>query len=252
MKRWRRVWPSRCKVRGSEISSQVIHLRCIPRYARATIAAGLAISVGACFPAVTHGPRIDNGPALGISGSLTGGPTYTEGDDGGVRVRTGMIGAHVSHGWAPKTPKHPGLFAGLTVPVLYPMTQGELFMQLPPAWTKRFSAGAGVIASYEIVDVVGQFGEIDDTGNGWFVTQGVGRRRISQFYSNSIVSLSGVAYQFTRGNGRGYLYAQYAVGRKNQYCYFAPSKTCPAGERKHALAVGLSVEVRRRLAAQKK
>lgn len=236
----------------SDITNHVIDPRLMHRVMRATVASGLALCVSACFPAITHGPRIDNGPALGISGSIPGGPTYTEGDEGGIRLRTGMTGAHVGYGWAAKTPNHPGVYTSLTVPVLYPLAQAELFFQAPPAWTKRYSAGVGVTASIDITDVVAQFGEINDEGSGWFVTQGVGRRRVSEFYSVSMVSLSGLAYQFTRGNGRGYLFAQYAVGRRPESCSYYPTKSCPAGERTQAFSAGVSVEVRRRLLSSKK
>ncbi len=192
----------------------------------------------ACFPAITHGPRIDPGPTIGATVSATGGPTYTEGDAGGIHLRQGQIGLHAGYGWEPASPRHPAFFASVAVPVLFPAVQVDLFVQAPPAWTGRFAAGVGVNADFEREDLYVQFGRISDAGNGWFLMQGIDRRQPSSFYSASTVSVTGAALQFTRRTLRTYVFAQYAAGRTPGACASLPS--C-RGEPSTALALGVTM-----------
>lgn len=213
--------------------------------ARRLVGVGACLSaslfMAACFPAVTHGPRIETGAALGVSIATTSGPTYVEGDDGGVHLRTGMIGAHLSYGWAPKSPNSPGFYTALTVPVLFPLAQVEVFMQTPPAWTPGFQMGIGGSVSYENTDAIAQFGKISDRGDGWFLMQGIARRDFSDYYGPSVASVSGAAYQFTRNHARSYLYVQYASGRQPGICN-GLIRVCEKGDRSHALALGAAIE----------
>lgn len=208
------------------------------RFAAFTIVLLVAGSSTACFPAITHGPRIDPGLTLGATVSTTGGPTYTEGDDGGIHLRQGQIGLHAGYGWEPATPSRPGFFAGVAIPVFFPAAQVDLFVQAPPAWSGRFAAGVGVNADAEREDLHVQFGRISDAGNGWFLMQGIDRRRPGTFYSTSTVSVTGAALQFTSRAARTYVFAQYATGRTPGVCVSEPE--C-RGDPSKALALGVTI-----------
>lgn len=219
------------------------------RHARPTLAvwaSGVVLSVSACFPPVIHGPRIDDGLSIGGSVAITRGPTYTEGDFGGVRLRHGHVGLHTAYGWEPTSPDRPGFLAGIAVPIFFPALQMDLYMQLPPAWTRAYAGGLGVSGGIEERYVYGQFGRISNTGQGWFLTQGVGHRARGTIRGSSSVSLSGVAAQFTRRSLRTYVHLQFAYGREPGSCpSSANTSPCIPGEQSHAVSLGTTMEWRR-------
>lgn len=205
----------------------------------------LAASAWGCLPPVIHGPRVDDGLAIGGSLSTTTGPTYTEGDFGGVHLRQGHIGLHASYGWASASPSRPGFFAGIAVPVLYSLATVDVFMQLPPKWTRTLSAGVGAGGGFEDRQVYAQLGRVSDAGRGWFITQGVGQRPRSGSRGSSTVSVSGAALQFTRRSLRTYVHLQYAYGREPGSCVFGDALPCTRGPRSHSVSLGTTLEGRR-------
>ncbi len=81
------------------------------------LAGASSLLIVACFPAVMHGPRIENGIGVGGTASLSSGTRYTEGDEGNRLLRVGHVGAHVSVGKAASTPRRPGFQASVAVPL---------------------------------------------------------------------------------------------------------------------------------------
>jgi hypothetical protein len=216
------------------------------RFSLGAGAFGLVLFASACFPPVIHGPRIDDGLSIGGSVAITRGPTYTEGDYGGVRLRHGHVGLHTAYGWKPSSPDRPGFLAGLAVPVFFPAVQANLYMQLPPAWTRAYAGGLGVSAGIEERYVYGQFGRISNAGQGWFLTQGLGYRARGTIRGSSSVSLSGVAAQFTRRSLRTYVHLQFAYGREPGSCpSSANTSPCILGDQSHAVSLGTTMEWRR-------
>src|ERR1043166_5905397 len=118
---------------------------------RKRVVAGILALTGttACFPSIMHGPRVENGATFGITAASTTGDTHTEGDEGGIHLRTGILGAYAGYGWAPATTSRPGFYLGATVPVFFPATQIDAYMQLPPAWTGPLQGGFGVSTDLE-------------------------------------------------------------------------------------------------------
>ena len=206
----------------------------------------IAVLIAGCFPPVIHGPRVDDGLSVGGSVAITRGPTYTEGDFGGIRLRHGQVGLHAGHGWAAKAPNRPGFFAGVVVPVYFPLAQLNLFMQLPPAWTRAVAAGLGVAGGSENISGYAQVGRVSDGGRGWFLTQGVSQRARYRARGSSTASLSGAALQFTRRSLRTYVHLQYAFGDQPGSCpYEGNLLPCIPGPRSHAVSLGTTVEWRR-------
>src|SRR5690242_3672768 len=64
---------------------------------------GLAFACG-CFPAITHGARVEDGWIAGLMAGSTTGAVHTEGDEGGFHLRQAMIGPFVGYGTAPTRP----------------------------------------------------------------------------------------------------------------------------------------------------
>jgi hypothetical protein len=206
----------------------------------------LAGSVG-CFPVITHGARVETGTAFGLTASITGGDEHVEGDEGGIHLRDGIIGAYVGHGWAPSSDKNPGFYLGLAIPVLFPATQVDAYFQAPPAWTGPLQAGLGVTANYEGAHGYAMLGKQDDRGIGWSLHAGYGQRgAASEFLGRSPAAIAGGAVHFALGRLlHGQVYVQGANGREPESCFSDPpgstTRRCTPGQRANALAGGISM-----------
>src|SRR5206468_1469490 len=133
-----------------------------------SIVACLALTgSSACFPTMMHGARVEDGAAVGITAATTSGPAHVEGDEGGIRLRQGMIGLYTGYGWAAATSHQPGFYLGATVPVFFPAAQIDAYMQMPPAWTGSYSAGVGTTADFLGATGYAQFGQQNERGSGW-------------------------------------------------------------------------------------
>jgi hypothetical protein len=211
----------------------------------------LAAATAACFPAVTHGPRVEPGLAAGLTGAYTVGPTHVEGDEGGIRLRSGVVGAYGGYGWAPASARAPRLHVAIAVPILFPLAQVDAFVQAPPAWTGPLSAGAGIVASSEGVHAYGQAGRVSARGMGWYLTGGYGRRESwSTVESSSPAWFGAAAVQLAAGHARTHLFVQGADGRIPGRCPFGQGGRCERGERARALAVGATLGWARRRAGE--
>lgn len=215
----------------------------MPLRPRSTIGLG-ALALGACFPAVTHGPRIEPGLAAGVTASATAGPAHTEGDEGGIRLRQGMIGAYGGYGWSASDPTQPGAYVGVAIPAFFPLTQVDLFVEAPRAWLPAHgAAGVGLVLDMQGFSAYGQAGRISDAGNGWFLTGGYGRRSSWAHGETAAPAwFGGAAVQLASRWARTRLFVQGATGRDPGRCSAAPgTATCDEGRHTSALAAGVSL-----------
>ena len=201
--------------------------------------------VTACFPTITHGPRVENGFVFGVTGATTSGDTHTEGDEGGFHLRDGTIGPFVGQGWAPSTPRHPGAYLGLVVPLFFPLAQVDFYVQAPPAWTGPLAAGMGGTGSIEGGSVYGQLGFQPDRGIGWQAMAGYGvRASSSDFQGTSPAWVGNLGLSFASGHFRGLLFVQGANGREPASCFTEPvtqQRRCDPGDRARAVSFGVSL-----------
>jgi hypothetical protein len=206
----------------------------------------LAGSAG-CFPVLMHGARVENGASFGLTASTTSGPTHVEGDEGGIYLRSGTIGAYGGYGWAPSSPTNPGFHVGVAVPVLFPATQLDAYVQAPPAWTGPLQAGIGATVDYESVHGYAMLGRQDDRGNGWSLHGGYGQRGAqSDFLGRSPALVAGGALHFAFArHGRVQAYVQTAQGRNPEDCFSDPpgatTRRCTPGRSTSAVTLGAAV-----------
>lgn len=210
------------------------------------IAVCLAGSTG-CFPVIMHGARVETGTSFGLTATTTGGDEHVEGDEGGIHLRSGIIGAYLGHGWAPTSSKNPGFYLGIAVPVLFPATQVDAYLQAPPAWTGSLQAGVGVTGDWEGAHGYAMLGKQDDRGIGWSLHAGYGQRGASSdFLGRSPAAIAGGAGHFAFWkHGRAQVYVQGAQGREPESCFSDPpgstTRRCTPGQRVQALTGGVAV-----------
>ena len=215
------------------------------RLARRALAIPFLASASGCFPAITHGPRIENGFIIGVTGGLASGDTHVEGDEGGIHLRQPVIGPFLGYGIAPSRPDLPGFYLGAAVPVFFPATQIDAFLQLPPAWTGRLSMGAGGVASLDGVTGYTMLGGQFNATAGWHVGAGFGTRQSSsRFQSSSPAWLGSAAIEAASGHLRTQFFLQFADGRIPGSCFNDPltsREVCSRGERATAMTLGVSL-----------
>jgi hypothetical protein len=206
----------------------------------------LAGSAG-CFPVVMHGARVEQGASIGLTAATTGGDTHTEGDEGGIYLRTGNIGAYAGYGWESTSATNPGFYLGIAVPVLFPATQVDAYLQAPPAWTGPVQAGIGAAVNYESAHAYAMLGRQNDLGTGWSLHAGYGDRgAASSFLGRSPAFVAGGAGHFTFArHGRLQVYVQGALGRDPEDCLSDPPgstiRLCTPGRPSRALAAGVAL-----------
>jgi hypothetical protein len=209
------------------------------------IAAIGLLCVSGCFPAVTHGARVEDGWIVGMMAGSTSGDTHVEGDEGGIHLRQAVIGPFVGFGSAPDRPTQPGYYIGAAVPVFFPFTQLDGYLQLPPAWTPHFATGLGGTASLEGAHGYAMVGGDFDRARSWYFAGGYGSRQSSsQFQSTSPVWFANGGIIMASGYLRTQLFAQFATGRIPSSCFTDPTThadVCDRGEQARALSIGLSL-----------
>ena len=216
--------------------------RARPRWGAAAWPALAAPALSGCFAAVLHGPEVERGVVGGLTGMVASGPTYTEGDAGGIRLRNPPVGLSLGHGWAAPTRRSPGVFVGAHVPVLFPAAQLDLYVQVPRAWTGASAGGVGVNVDLERVHPYAQWGRVDARGSGWYLLQGVSVRQRDQFETRSVAWVPGVGTQFGHPRATVHLFALAAFGRIPGRCLpYAVERGCVPGARSHALSAGATV-----------
>jgi hypothetical protein len=202
----------------------------------------LLAGVAGCFPAITHGPRIEDGLVVGVTGAIPRGPEHVEGDAGGIRLRNPVGGPYAGFGVAPARPQDPGYYIGVAVPLLFPMTQVDAFIQLPPAWTGPLSAGVGTIVSVEHVDGYAMLGGQIDRLTAWHIGLGYGTRWPESNKTTSAAWVGSLALEKAHGRLRTQFFAQFAHGRPQESCPDYPgAPPCVAPPRETAAAFGMSI-----------
>ena len=201
--------------------------------------------ITACFPTITHGPRVENGFVFGVTAAATTGDTHTEGDEGGFALREGVFGPFVGQGWAATDRQKPSAYVGLVVPVFFPFAQLDVFMQAPQAWTGSLAAGLGATGSIEGGSLYTQFGFQPERGVGWQAMAGYGVRASSATdQSTSPAWVGNVGLSFASGHFRGLLFVQGADGRAPGYCSTEPvtqARQCETGPHARAVSIGISL-----------
>ena len=215
------------------------------------LACGLLAGVTGCFPAITHGPKIEDGFIVGVTGAIPSGPEHVEGDEGGIRLRNPVLGPYAGFGVAPSTPRDVGFYIGAAVPLLFPLAQVDAFVQLPPAWTGPLSAGVGMIASVEHIDGYAMLGGQLDRLTAWHVGLGYGTRWPESNKTQSAAWVGSVALERAHGRLRTQFFAQFAHGRPPESCANYPgAPACSPAPRETATAVGMSIGRHRRSAGR--
>jgi hypothetical protein len=203
--------------------------------------------ITACFPTITHGPRVENGFVFGVTAATTSGDTHTEGDEGGFALREGTLGPFIGQGWASTDPHKPSAYLGLVVPLFFPVSQLDLYVQAPQAWTGggQFAAGLGATGSIEGGSLYTQFGFQPERGVGWQAMGGYGIRVSSATdQSTSPAWVGNVGLSFASGHFRGLVFVQGADGRAPGYCLTEPttqSRQCDTGPHARAVSIGVSL-----------
>jgi hypothetical protein len=140
----------------------------LPRLALAALA--LLAALDACAPAVTHGPRVEPGPALFAT---MGAPrplcrAANASDCTADLVPTWGLGARYGH--VPDNPAAPALLAGVTLPIFdLPGAELDAFVQLPSGgdWV----GGAGALTSARHLMPYAQVGQLPRSGGpGWYAS----------------------------------------------------------------------------------
>ena len=204
-----------------------------------------SLIVCGCFPAVTHGARVEDGWIGGVMAGSTSGGTHVEGDEGGIHLRQAVIGPFIGYGTASPRPTLPGYYIGMAVPVLFPYTQLDGYLQLPPAWTPHFVTGLGGIASLEGAHGYAMVGGDFDRANSWYLAGGYGSRQSSStFQSTSPAWFGNAGVVMAYGYLRTQLFVQAAGGRIPASCFTDPitqANTCELGEKARAMSFGISL-----------
>ena len=223
------------------VQDRAIGVRALAR----RLATGILAGVCGCFPAITHGARVEDGLIVGLTGGLGSGDTHVEGDEGGIRLRQPIIGPFVGYGSAPVRRDLPRFYVGAAVPVFFPLAQVDAYLQLPPAWTGPFALGVGAVASTEGVTgyaLVG--GDLDQT-TAWHIGAGYGRRESSsRFQSSSGAWVGSAAIESAHGYLRTQVFLQAAVGNLPGSCFDDPvsqRSMCTRGEHSGAVALGVTL-----------
>lgn len=211
---------------------------------RISASAILLLACG-CFPAVTHGARIEEGWIGGIMAGTTSGDTHVEGDEGGIHLRQAAIGPFFGFGSASSRPTEPGYYLGAVVPLFFPAAQVDAYLQLPPIVTGPAAAGVGVTASAEGTHGYGMLGADFNRMTSWYVAGGYGSRRSSSsFQTTSPAWFGNAGIIIASGYLRTQLFAQFATGRIPGSCFNDPgtqTQTCSLGEHARALSAGISL-----------
>ena len=209
------------------------------------VAPFFALIITACFPTITHGPRVENGFVFGMTAATTSGDEHVEGDEGGIRLREGTLGAFVGQGWAASDRRKPSAYFGLVVPAFIPYAQADLYVQVPQAWTGPLAAGVGGTGSIEGGSLYSQIGFQPERGLGWQAMAGYGvRTSTSRDQSTSPAWVGNIGLSFASGHFRGLLFVQGADGRAPGNCFTEPAtqiRRCETGPHARAMSLGVSL-----------
>jgi len=204
-----------------------------------------AVLTGGCFPAVLHGPQVEPGLRGTAVASIAAGPTYVEGDEGGIRLRNAPIGLGIGHGWRATSDARPSLFVGAFVPIFFPAAQLDVYVQAPRAWTGGASGGLGLNIGGEQATPYLQVGRVSARGTGWSTIQGLSVRAGSEHRSRSVAWVPGLAGHVGGTRTTLHVFAMGAVGREPGDCLTLPAtgRESRPGRHSRTLLGGAALEV---------
>jgi hypothetical protein len=124
----------------------------------------------ACAPAVTHGPRVEPGASLMMTGGMPR-PLCAQSTDCSAGA-TPTFGAGVRYGFVPRSAGGAPVLVGLTVPVFDVLaTELDAFVQAPS--TSAWAWGGGALASTRHLMPYAEVGRMPaGGGDGWYLSAG--------------------------------------------------------------------------------
>jgi hypothetical protein len=216
-------------------------------------AALLILGTGSgCLPSINHGPRVEEGSSGGIVASVTPGPRYDHGEYTSPYLY-GPVGVSFGRGWAAKDENAIGVYLGghIPVPGIF-FAQADLYLQAPGSVVGDLNGGIGINAGYASYSPYLQFGRIDAQGSGWYTTQGVtllpARARYADNELYGWMWIGSVAHQWSDAGRERRVFLSGGVGAHNGSCHHS----CWPAERRYVLAAGLSVDLYRGAADQRR
>jgi hypothetical protein len=209
--------------------------------------------LSACVPVIAHGPRVEPGPSIGLSASLTAGPRYRNGDDYTIPFLTGPLGANAGIGWRSAHEGWPALRVGLHVPAMFILTQGDVYVQAPRRMVGGLDAGVGLSAMFVEQGGAGmpylQVGRLDVNGSGWYTPQGYYLNRYGGEPGVRVVLreeawVPTLAYVHAGTRTNKHAFVTVALGRRLERCAIYDEGVCRRLGR-WSVAAGFTLERRR-------
>lgn len=204
------------------------------------------------MPAVMHSPRIQPGPAIGLTASYTAGPEYENGDDGPSRFAYGPVGVNFGYGWTSTRIDGLGASIGAHVPVpLIPLIQPDIYVQLPKRAVLGFDGGVGLTSVRIDRSVIpyAQLGILAGNSTGVYATYGLLRARNDPDRNHPVLreegQTAGLVFQWTQGKTTSRVFATGQFGRRFWRCSISSDDACRS-EKRWAVATGTALELRRR------
>lgn len=200
-----------------------------------------------CLPAISHGPRVAEGPSIGVVTSLTAGPRYKRGEFSDTPHLFGPVGVSFGHGWAAPDELSGGLYLGGHIPIPGIIwAQADLYLQAPSPLFGDFDAGIGINAGYAKYSPYFQFGRIDTNGSGWYTTQSITFLPPTTTYAvNQLYGwfwAGSVARQWSDEGREGHVFLSAGVGADRGDCI----QSCQRTEQRYVFAAGVTLDLYRR------
>lgn len=126
----------------------------------------VTIAVAGCAPMITHGPHVDEGNSFG---AIAGWRTRLC-DTLCTAGLVPPIGLYATHGERTKSGAAYSITATVPIGILVPATHVDVYFQVPSRLPTAHGAGLSLSISHVMPYV--QFGRVDETGDGWYTTQG--------------------------------------------------------------------------------
>lgn len=137
-------------------------------FCRARLLAAATLLLASCAPVVTHGPRVDPGPAL----VFTAGTLRPLCDSSCTGDLIPALGMGLRYGYLPNRTSLPAVHVGVLLPV-GDVAAPELDVYVQgPGRSGPWSYGAGVLSSPRHLMPYAQVGHTPEYAVGWYVTQG--------------------------------------------------------------------------------
>jgi hypothetical protein len=213
----------------------------------------------ACAPAVTHGPRVERGLSLNVTGGLPRTLCRTDCIAGVIPT----FGAGARYGWVADAPGRPSYQLGALVPIWDPVGfELDPFVQAPARGAWAYGAGSLVSARHLVPYV--EVGNMPPRGDGWYLSLAhawlfadptelvgtdpsegeFGMARPPRFWA------PGVGFRMVRDEGRSVtFYANASLGsyvdREARYVGGDPPQSVPVEVRKpvRVLMIGATAEI---------